>query len=207
MSRAMKWLGLKLSAFHHLQTYKKSQRRNRMKYRKERKKTEEVATKPELPTPAVVTLTDQQARSALLSFVSGHFCYGSGAAKQMRITSMDYVPAHHYELQTFTEKRETNWAYAPHKGLDLDSATSGRAPLPWEVDEPPLSMFKEEVRMVTVPHTGVVKTCHKCRGSGGMTCGECYGKVRTFMISGFGYNKNDRLEGSFKEPFKTKLSE
>ena len=29
--------------------------------------------------------------------------------------------------------------------------------------------------MVTVPHTGVVKTCHKCRGNGGMTCGECYG--------------------------------
>ena len=37
---------------------------------------------------------------------------------------------------------------------------------------------QEEVRVVTVPHTGVVKTCHKCRGNGGMTCGECYGKVR-----------------------------
>ena len=132
---------------------------------------------PSLPQPAVVTLTDQQARSALLSFVSTHCCYGTGAAKQMRITSMDYVPAHHYELQTFTEKRETNWSYAPHKGIDIDSATSGRAPLPWEVDEPPISMFKDEVRVVTVPHTGVVKTCHKCRGGGGMTCGECYGKV------------------------------
>ena len=126
---------------------------------------------------AVVTLTVEQARAALLSFVSAHCCYGTGAAKQMRITSMDYVPAHHYELQTFTEKRETNWSYAPHKGIDIDSATSGRAPLPWEVDEPPISMFKDEVRVVTVPHTGVVKTCHKCRGGGGMTCGECYGKV------------------------------
>ena len=125
-----------------------------------------------LPSPTEVPLTSHQARSALLSFVSSHFCYSAGAAKQMRIISMNYLPAYHYELQTFTEKRETNWAYAPHKGLDLDSATSGRAPLPWEVDEPPLSMFKEEVRMVTVPHTGVVKTCHKCRGSGGMTCGE-----------------------------------
>ena len=116
---------------------------------------------PLLSPQAVVTLTDQQARSALLSHVSSHCCYGSGAAKQMRITSMDYVPAHHYELQTFTEKRETNWTYAPHKGIDIDSATSGRAPLPWEVDEPPVSMFKDEVRVVTVPHTGVVKTCHK----------------------------------------------
>jgi len=144
---------------------------------------------PSLPQPAVVNLTDQQARSALLSFVSSHCCYGTGAAKQMRITSMEYVPAHHYELQTFTEKRETNWSYAPHKGIDIDSATSGRAPLPWEVDEPPMSMFKDEVRVVTVPHTGVVKTCHKCRGGGGMTCGECYGKgwVRCLHCHGDSY--------------------
>ena len=135
-----------------------------------------------LPSPTEITLTDEEARSALLSFVSAHCCYGTGAAKQMRITSMEYVPAHHYELQTFTEKRETNWSYAPHKGIDIDSATSGRAPLPWEVDEPPISMFKDEVRVVTVPHTGVVKTCHKCRGGGGMTCGECYGKVRSFFV-------------------------
>ena len=75
-----------------------------------------------------------------------------------RITSMDYVPAYHYELQTFAEKRETNWVCGPHKvtrtslvthlqpltfqGLDMDSATSGRAPLPWEVDLPPSNMFK-----------------------------------------------------------------
>ena len=32
-----------------------------------------------------------------------------------RITSMDYVPAYHYELQTFAEKRETNWVCGPHK--------------------------------------------------------------------------------------------
>ena len=147
----------------------------------EGEKGEEEAA-PSLPQPAVVNLTDQQARSALLSFVSSHCCYGTGAAKQMRITSMEYVPAHHYELQTFTEKRETNWSYAPHKGIDIDSATSGRAPLPWEVEEPPMSMFKDEVRVVTVPHTGVVKTCHKCRGGGGMTCGECYGKVGLLQL-------------------------
>ena len=33
----------------------------------------------------------------------------------LRITSMDYVPAYHYELQTFAEKRETNWVCGPHK--------------------------------------------------------------------------------------------
>ena len=127
---------------------------------------------------AVVTLTVEQARAALLSFVSSHCCYGTGAAKQMRITSMDYVPAHHYELQTFTEKRETCWTYAPHKGDGhLDGPGTGPAPLPWEIEEKPLSMFKDDVRLVPVPNTGVVKSCHKCRGTGGMTCTDCAGKV------------------------------
>ena len=136
-------------------------------------------TMTQLSSPTEVTLTDQQAQSALLSHVSSHCCYGSGAAKQMRITSMDYVPAHHYELQTFTEKRETCWTYAPHKSDGhVDGPGGGPAPLPWEIEEQPSSMFKDEIRMVTVPHTGVVKTCHKCRGTGGMTCKDCSGKVR-----------------------------
>ena len=136
---------------------------------------------PSLPQPAVVNLTDQQARSALLSFVSSHCCYGTGAAKQMRITSMEYVPAHHYELQTFTERRETCWTYAPHKG---DSGLSdGPAPLPWDIKEKPVAMFKDDVRLVPVPNTGVVKSCHKCRGTGGMTCGDCAGKVWIVMSS------------------------
>ena len=28
------------------------------------------------------------------------------------------------------------------QGLDMDSATSGRAPLPWEIELPPSNMFK-----------------------------------------------------------------
>lgn len=134
-----------------------------------------------------MSLTHQQARAALLTHISSKCCYGSGAAKQLQITSMDYVPAHHYELQTFTEKRETSWTYAPHKGGEVDGPGRGAAPLPWEMEEPPTNMFKEEVRpqarrcvqvrVVTVPHTGVVKACHKCRGTGGMSCRDCSGKV------------------------------
>ena len=40
----------------------------------------------------------------------------------------------------------------------------------------PYTMIIYQVRLVTVPHTQVVKTCHKCRGTGGLTCGECGGK-------------------------------
>jgi len=30
----------------------------------------------------------------------------------MQIKTLEYLPAYHYELQTFTEKRETAWTYA-----------------------------------------------------------------------------------------------
>ena len=98
---------------------------------------------PTLLPQEAVTLTENEARSALLSHVSSQCCYGAGAAKQMRINSMDYVPAHHYELQTFTEKRETCWTYAPHK-LDgyVDGPGPVSAPLPWKIEEHPSSKFK-----------------------------------------------------------------
>lgn len=129
---------------------------------------------------AIPSLTQTQARDALLLYLSTKCCYGTGAAKQMRISSMDYVPAFHYELQTFLEKRETSWTYAPHKGGDVDGPCRGPAPLPWDIEEIPSQMFKDEVRVVTVPRTGVVKACHKCRGTGGMTCRDCSGKVCQF---------------------------
>ena len=33
----------------------------------------------------------------------------TSAAKNMRVKKIEYLPAYHYELQTFTEKRETAW--------------------------------------------------------------------------------------------------
>ena len=138
----------------------------------------ETTNKPIINTETIPTLTQQQARDALLKHVSSKCCYGSGAAKQMKVSDMEYVPAFHYELQTFIEKRETSWTYAPHKGGEVDSPARGPAPLPWDIEEKPVTMFKDEVRVVTVPHTGVVKACHKCRGTGGMVCRDCSGKVR-----------------------------
>ncbi len=101
----------------------------------------------------------------------------------MVIKEVHYQPAYHYELQTYVEKRETNWTYAPHKGGSINGPSHGRAPLPWEIVEDPTSMFKDEVRIVSIPHTDVIKACHKCRGTGGMTCRECSGKVRiSFLV-------------------------
>ena len=81
-----------------------------------------------------------------------------------------------YELQTFTEKRETSWAFTPYGGGDIDGPGSGTAPLPWEVSAQPAHHFHDEVKVVQVPHTASVKECHRCKGTGSLQCSECHGK-------------------------------
>ena len=57
-------------------------------------------------------ISEEQARSALLTHIADHCCYGKSAAKNMNVKTMECKPAFHYELQTFSEKRETAWTYA-----------------------------------------------------------------------------------------------
>ena len=47
------------------------------------------------------------------------------------------------------------------------SSIGGLAPpLPWEIEEDAVQPFKDEVRLIEVPHTANTKTCHRCRGTG-----------------------------------------
>ncbi len=103
-------------------------------------------------------LTEAQVRSAMLSHIASHCCYGKAAAKNMRVKKMEYLPAYHYELQTFTEKRETAWTYSAIRSgyeslLPSSGIGSGVPPLPWEIFEEPSQAFKDEVRLVQVSPT------------------------------------------------------
>lgn len=137
------------------------------------------------PPPIVIPefeskLTEEQARAALITHIADHCCYGKAAAKNMHIKKMECAPAYHYELQTFSEKRETAWTYAAIRPGYTDMMGGGSLgavpPLPWEIVEHPTHPFKDEFRLVQVPNTGSTKQCHRCRGSGGMTCRDCNGK-------------------------------
>ena len=102
-------------------------------------------------------LTEAQVRAAMLSHIASHCCYGKTAAKNMTIKKMEYLPAYHYELQTFTEKRETSWTYAAIRTgyesmLGNGGLGSGVPPLPWEIFEEPAQAFKDEVRLVQVKY-------------------------------------------------------
>jgi hypothetical protein len=132
-------------------------------------------------------LTEAQVRAALLSHISAHCCYGTTAARNMVVKKMEYLPAYHYELQTFTEKRETAWTYAAirtgYESLMGSNLGSGIPPLPWEIFEEPAQAFKDEVRLVQVPNTASTKSCHRCRGTGGVTCRDCNGKGWTRCLN------------------------
>ena len=125
-------------------------------------------------------LTEEQARAALITHIAEHCCYGKAAAKNMHVKKMEMAPAFHYELQTFSEKRETAWTYAAIRPGYTDMMGGGSLgavpPLPWEIIEHPTQPFKDEFRLVQVPNTGSTKQCHRCRGTGGMTCRDCNGK-------------------------------
>jgi len=142
----------------------------------EGKDSQKIDIKLALAPELLNNLTQAKVREVLFLEVSKKFCYGKNVAKSMTIENIEYVPAFHYELQSFIEKRETSWSYASHKGGEVDGPLRGIAPTPWQIEENPNCFFKDEVRVVTVPHTGVVKACHKCRGTGDMVCRDCSGK-------------------------------
>jgi len=128
-------------------------------------------------------VSEQEARTALLNLVAEHCCWGKAAARNMNITKIASTSAFHYEMQTFTEKRETSWAFMPHSGGEIDGPRYGTAPRPWDIVAEPTDIFRNEIKVLQVPHTASVKQCHRCRGAGSLLCQECHGKGWTRCLS------------------------
>ncbi|CAL8082576.1 unnamed protein product [Orchesella dallaii] len=133
--------------------------------------------------PHSCQVSEAAARSALTAYVKNHCCWGVGAARNMSVTSIRQNCAYHYILQTFTEKREARWAWAPHVGGDADGPDQGAAPSPWDLPASPSKPFHSEVKVIEVPHTASVKPCHRCRGTGTMACPSCHGKGFTRCLA------------------------
>ncbi|KAH9508005.1 Protein ssuh2 [Bulinus truncatus] len=124
----------------------------------------------------VTTLTEDQAKEALVRFVADHCCYGTGPVREMRIVGMDSSSAFHYCLETFGESRYTKWKCKPSNGKH--SVVLGPAPSPWDLHIQPPAMFQPGEVDVEVPNTASVKQCYKCNGAGSSICSECSGSRR-----------------------------
>ncbi|XP_031562047.1 protein SSUH2 homolog [Actinia tenebrosa] len=125
------------------------------------------------------SITEDQARNALLKFADDHCCYGKGAARDMDIKDIQPTCGYHYSLSSFGESRSTAWAFQPYTGQPLDTPNNGVPPQPWSIPAHPPKMFQDSVVKIEVPHTAVLKPCHECHGAGYKRCYNCYGRGRT----------------------------
>ena len=143
-------------------------------------------------------LSEKVARDAILTFVDQNCCYGSRPAKQMAINSVVPSSALHYQLETYTEARNTRRAHRPYRGGHVDGPGCGRAPLPWEIECQPVAMFETYQTEVEVPHTSVIRACFKCDGCGTLTCGKCHGAGKKTCSScyGKGYKRVKNSSGN-----------
>ncbi|KAK2571297.1 Protein SSUH2-like protein [Acropora cervicornis] len=128
-------------------------------------------------------ITEEQAREAMLQFVSEHCCYGKLPAQEMIIKDINPSNSYHYSLESFCESRATEWNFEPYRGQPIDSPVNGVAPQPWDINVQPPEMFADRKTTLEVPHTANIKNpCGRCNGSGyvqemdeTVECSICFG--------------------------------
>jgi len=145
------------------------------------------------------TINEEQAREALMEYVSEHCCYGKGTVNDMVIRDIKPSSAYHYELVSFTESRKTKWKTEPYKSGNIDGPENGPAPPPWSIVVNHKGMFNEGKEKVEVPHTATVKSCHRCCGYGYTNCHHCNstGRDRCTSCSGSG-RKQEMVDGDMQ---------
>lgn len=77
--------------------------------------------------------TEDRVRAALLKEVGAHCCWGDKAAKEAKITKIMPSSAFNYDLQSWTEGRQTDWTFEPFRGQMIDGPEHGPAPGPWDI--------------------------------------------------------------------------
>ncbi|XP_058144528.1 protein SSUH2 homolog isoform X1 [Dasypus novemcinctus] len=131
-------------------------------------------------------VTEEVAREALLDFVNSKCCYGSAAAGDLVIRELKQQTLCRYRLETFSESRITEWTFEPFTNGSVDGPERGASPRLWDVKVQVPPMFQEDTRRFQVPHSSLVKECHKCHGRGRHKCRGCHGAgmVRCSSCSG-----------------------
>ncbi|KAM6162330.1 protein SSUH2 homolog isoform 2-T2 [Erethizon dorsatum] len=123
----------------------------------------------------VPVVTEAVAREALQSFVNSKCCYGSAAAGDIIIQELRQQTLCRYRLETFSESRISEWTFQPFTNHSVDGPQRGTSPKLWDIKVQVPAMFQEDTRKSQVPHSSLVKDCHKCCGRGRYKCSGCHG--------------------------------
>jgi hypothetical protein len=83
----------------------------------------------------------------------------------LKIGSIDVRNAFQYTLETYSEKRDTEWKYYGYKGEDGEDNGPILNTQDVEVNTPE-SFSKKVEKELIMSHSEEVKTCHWCHGSG-----------------------------------------
>jgi hypothetical protein len=102
-------------------------------------------------------MSPEQAKHFLLAEAESHCCWGKTPAEEMTVTRVETSNATHYVLDSYGEKRTTEWRSEPFVGQVIDGPMNGRAPAPWEIFVQPPPPFTERKMEMEVPHTASVK--------------------------------------------------
>jgi len=112
-----------------------------------------------------------------------------GLAARLPVFAFERTGAFDVVFASFTESRRVELTEEPYAGGGVDGPENGAAPAPWDIPAQMPPRFTREHRVaIRVPHTEVVRTCHRCGGNGKLTCAECggSGKVRCSSCGGDG---------------------
>ena len=138
------------------------------------KPTEESSVIPKESWP----MTEEEIRMEVAKYVAVRPFLASSHIQSMEYQSVIQKSAYHYQLETFTEQRETFSVEEPFKEntkRGIDGPDSGLAPNAWDISVHPSSEFESGKKEVKIPHTEVVSTCTRCTGKGNNTCSTCAG--------------------------------
>ena len=122
-------------------------------------------------------IDESEVRSVVTKYVSsGGSIYSLSRARQMMYSSIDTQTSYLYEVETFSEKRETKWMVKSHDpSSPVDEPHNGPIPGPWDVVVLPSVEYSADKKKVTVPHSQHIQQCHKCCGKGNIMCKHCSG--------------------------------
>uniref|UniRef100_A0A8I3WZC9 Ssu-2 homolog n=1 Tax=Callithrix jacchus TaxID=9483 RepID=A0A8I3WZC9_CALJA len=122
----------------------------------------------------VPVMTDEVAWEALLSFMNSKCCYSSTVAGNLIIRELKQKTLCRIR-ETFSESRISEWTFQPFTNHSVDGPQRGTSPRLWDIKVQVSPMFQEDTRKFQVPHSPLVKECHKCHGRGQYKCSGCYG--------------------------------
>jgi hypothetical protein len=131
---------------------------------------------------SLIEISEDDVREALIEYINKHSCLRLKPLENLKIGLIDVRNAFQYTLETFSEKRETKRKYRAYKGGAIDGLMNGPISYKWDIKVNSPQSFSRKIKIkLVMPHSEEVKTCHRCHGSGKVSCSSCGGSGGGFV--------------------------